>query len=197
MKNKWISFLDLDKCVADYNQSFLDIIHQPLTQEIKNGIKNGERINDILNMDFSPIFKKMLDHGKDFWANIPLFPWSHDLYNSLRSIGEVCFLTSTGTRNSPAAQGKQEWVRKHFKTENMIITHHKFFCAKPNSVLIDDCLLDTQKKEENNCLLFEEWGGNSYLFPNYMKILDNEIKYEDVKKEILDKIENIKINICG
>jgi len=192
MKNKWISYLDMDKVTVDYNQGILDLLDLSMTQEIRDGIKQGKSINDIVGIPFEVFWDKALKKGKDHWTDMPLLPWTKDLYSSLKEMGDVAFLTSTGRQSNPAAQGKQEWVKKHFDTYNIIITHNKFLCAKGNSILIDDNLLNNQSEDESNTYLFECYGGNSFLFPNYMKIIDNEIKYEDVKKQILDKIKRIK-----
>ncbi|KKN19932.1 hypothetical protein LCGC14_0940610, partial [marine sediment metagenome] len=108
-------------------------------------------------------------------------PWAKDLYSKLNEkSGLLAFLTSPSD-NPDCAAGKVKWIKKHFDTKNFIITPRKHFCARPNSILIDD----TQKKVDQ----FIKHGGKAFLWPNPLSFEDGDKEVEKVIEELLKYID--------
>jgi hypothetical protein len=192
MKNRWINFVDLDGVIVNYDKALLKAFGYEINNSIKQKLIDGEDVCSILGIHWSKAVEQTGNIGHEHWVQMEPYPWTFDLIDSLKKYGEVAFLTSTGRHFSPAAQGKQEWIRQKFNTHNAIIAKEKFYMAKPNALLIDDDEGNRKTPQESNVVNFEKWGGNSFLWPNANKMLYNHIKYEDVKKELIDKIIKIK-----
>ncbi len=99
---------------------------------------------------------------RDFWANIGVTDWCYELIDICASaVGKenVCILTSP-TLDPDCVAGKMEWIQKEMPTwlhRQFLIGPCKQFCARPGSLLIDDC--------EENVRKFRERGGLAWEFP--------------------------------
>ncbi|HDZ13855.1 hypothetical protein LCGC14_1334950 [marine sediment metagenome] len=111
---------------------------------------------------------------EDFWADMPKQPWCNELVDFLESQEgySVCLLTAPSRKN---ATGKQRWIRKNlpkfYNEKRYLIGPGKWFCAGPDSILIDD--------RGKNCKKFIEWGGRAIVFPapwNHRRYCTDPIK---------------------
>ena len=99
--------------------------------------------------------------GYDFWANLPVYDTAEEVVDICqKAVGpeNVCLLTSPcATRG--CAEGKIEWVRKHFPQfkRRVLVGEAKEFCASPTSMLVDD--------HDNNIDAFHRAGGWVFLYP--------------------------------
>tara|TARA_R100001530_G_scaffold55615_1_gene40780 strand:+ start:202 stop:801 length:600 start_codon:yes stop_codon:yes gene_type:complete len=97
----------------------------------------------------------------EFWANLPVIPGAKEFVAQLQEhCLSVTILTSSAW-SSDGPKGKMDWLRKHFgKGTKAYICYggaSKALCAKPNSILIDDC--------DRNTDAFEAVGGEAILVP--------------------------------
>jgi len=99
---------------------------------------------------------------REFWANIhpsPECEWLPDLCGQVVGRKNV-FLLSSPIDNPDCIAGKLEWIYKNLPTwlhRQFIFTHHKWVCAKPDTLLIDDYDMNIQK--------FVAYGGQTILVP--------------------------------
>ena len=121
--------------------------------------------------------------NEDFWADMPKQPWCDELVDFLESQEgySVCLLTAPNKDN---ATGKQRWIRKNLPIykDRYLIGPTKWFCAGPDSILIDD--------REQNCQDFIAAGGQAIVFPapwNSWHGVENQV--ETVKLRFL--------RVCG
>ena len=185
-KNKEIFiFLDIDGVIGNWLQNVCNTFDIDLNDEdLRNKLKNGEKIENYIEGGEDKMWEEIDKKGSEWWEDMELFPWSRTLRNKLKKEGKVCLLTSP-PRNPEATVGKINWIKKHFKdTNNFLIGKNKYFCASPKSILIDD-----SEKKINK---FEEAGGNIFLWPNSLEILDGKVKIEELYKEVMEKIGKIQ-----
>ena len=126
------------------------------------------------------------EQGEDWWADMEKFSWTDDLIDLARKeADEFCILTSP-SRNPVCSSGKVKWMQKQFgKTfKDFMIGSNKHICATSNSLLIDD----TEKKVNE----FREYGGHAFLWPHPLKLIDKDVKIEDVFQDLKDYIKEIK-----
>ncbi len=99
---------------------------------------------------------------REAWANMPPSPdccrivdWARDLVGY-----ENVYLCTTPTRCGECMAGKLDWIKKNlgpWAYRNYIMTPKKFVCARPGTLLVDDC--------DRNVELFKEWGGEAVIWP--------------------------------
>lgn len=101
--------------------------------------------------------------GPEWWANLPLYPWAHELVALLcdRSAveGMEFLIATTPSRHANSTAGKVTAIQKFCGEQfrGYAITPRKWLFGAPGRVLIDD--------NEDNCRKFEERGGRAFLFP--------------------------------
>lgn len=100
---------------------------------------------------------------KDFWENIPIYPWAHQLVRTCEDIvgvENVGILTHPEKRSDGCYDGKKAWIRTHLGpdyVDRLVAGQAKKFCARPTTLLIDD--------SEKNGRSFVRAGGKFYLWP--------------------------------
>jgi len=161
-------FLDLDGVVSDFSLAMCQTMGlNHLSTTLRDRLENNYMVsNEVCAETF---WNKVTSEGTDWWANIPLTPWAHNLYNGLSNVAPVCFLTAPHDNDPLSLAGKAMWIKKHFKTDCFLVGKRKEFCASPKAVLIDDYIRNVQR--------FVEAGGLAYHWPNPDK-LRNEGNWE-------------------
>ncbi len=104
-------------------------------------------------------FWKAIDAaGSDFWAYMPEYPWCQQLYDDCCKHGPTILLTSPSQCPS-STHGKLRWMQEKFgrRFRDYLMGAKKEFCARPDTVLIDD--------SDANCKKFQDHGGRAILFP--------------------------------
>lgn len=188
-KNTVKTFLDMDGVISDWIGSAAKLCDLDLNdKEIREGIKkdNGFVENYV---DPDTLWKKIEEAGSDFWENLELFPWSKKLYNAVKGASdEFSILSSPGKfpiTASQACAGKVLWLDKHFDNhEDYIFCYQKYRCADENSVLVDD----SDYKIEP----FQEAGGNGFLWPNPLSLLDGDVDVDETINDLVKLIESLK-----
>jgi 5'(3')-deoxyribonucleotidase len=99
--------------------------------------------------------------GLDFWANLDKTSEADELVEYLEQrFGEenICILSSP-CLTPGCVEGKLLWIKKHYPrlARSYLFGPRKEFCARPNTLLIDDL--------DHNVWKFREHGGAAILFP--------------------------------
>ncbi len=174
----------MDGVCTDFVKSCINAHNLNLESTLLNWKKNypGEfRAYKVLGITNSLFWKKIDEQGEDFWVNLDEYPWFWDLYSTLKSIGEVIFLT-TPSSNPCSLSGKLKWLQKRFGSnfKDYILTPHKHLLAGKNSFLIDDYPVNIEK--------FTAHGGKGILFPQYWNTAND---VSDKINYVLTEIERL------
>lgn len=157
------AYLDADGVVGDFDRAVFSVFGLDSNfDQVKSWDGHAKALTLLLGREVttSEMWEKIAEQGFDFWANLPLLPWAHDLFTICKeNCKEVVMMTSpTNPARRFAAGGKLEWLEKHFPdADGYILTDKKYLAAKAGYLLIDD--------NEIWCKEFEERGGSSYCFP--------------------------------
>jgi 5'(3')-deoxyribonucleotidase len=147
-------FLDQDGVLANWQQHVFDTFDVASPTHIQRAeYDTWKCCGFTTENDF---WRKLDEYGDEWWANIPPFEYTQDLWQLCNRIAPTCILTKTGP-NPSAASGKMKWIDKHLNTHNFLMGRVKRFCAGPQALLIDD--------KEKNCMDFVKHGGNAFLWP--------------------------------
>lgn len=154
-------FLDLDEVLADWLTPTLRLLGRDPEQAVVEWAELSPRPWDVfeaLGMSANKAWSAIDNAGAEHWANLPLHPWSLQLYSHCSAIAPTYLLTSPSLSPSCAA-GKVEWIQRHFGKgfRDFLIGPAKVACARPGAVLIDDSPI--------NCRKFIGAGGGAILFP--------------------------------
>lgn len=156
-------FLDMDGVIADWNRQFCIISKIDNDEIIKNWPAGVTEINDVLGITKSQMWGRV-GANKDFWLDIPVFPYAHELVDYLRGRYEVRICTSPSSDPQCVAD-KLKWLAKNkFKFgKKYHINPEKWPLAGPGRMLIDDMDKNIDKWANPP----ESWaiGGETFLFP--------------------------------
>jgi FMN phosphatase YigB (HAD superfamily) len=164
-------FLDLDDTL---NSLTLHILGTVCNLDI--GTHDYHRFPSEVGYDIIAAYEKLKPAGfpeysvQEFWENVPRIAWSHTprapefdwlLDQSIGLVGpeNVCLLTSP-TKDPESLAGKLEWIHMNlpsFMHRQYLVGPRKHFCARPDSLLIDD--------SDENVKKFREHGGHAILVP--------------------------------
>lgn len=185
---KIIVYLDMDGVLSDWLGAAcklcdVDLNDEEIRQEIKK--RNGF-LDDYV--DEKTLWKNIEKEGVDFWTGLELFPWSKKLYNTLEKLAdEFAILSSPGKFTkiaAPACNGKVLWLDNHFNNkERYIFGYKKYLCASANTILVDD--------SKNKIDPFIEAGGNGFLWPNPLELIDGDIDVDDTIDELVEHIKKL------
>jgi hypothetical protein len=152
-------------------------------EELKEELKKEDNVENHISED--EMWKKIDAKGEEYWTELELYPWANKLYKKLQEKSPyVCFLTSPA-ENEISLSGKAKWVKKHFdNTTEFLIGKPKWYCANKNTLLIDNSKKNTDK--------FDDFNGNTFLWPNSNKLLDGDINVNDTIKELMEYIDELR-----
>lgn len=116
-------------------------------------------VYDDLGVPEDEVWARINSYGPEWWANLPAYSWSRDLWSRLEALGYDMSICTSPCTIGNSAKGKTEWIRKHIAPtwRDYVITPKKYRVANPRAVLIDD----SDKKIEE----FREYGGIGIVFP--------------------------------
>ena len=153
----------MDGVIADWNKQFCVISGLDHSEVIKNWKPGITDISDQLGISKSQMWGR-IGANKDFWMDIPVFPYAHEMVDYLRSKYEVRICSSPSSDPLCVAH-KLEWLNKNkFKFgKKTHINHEKWPLAGPGRLLIDD--MDKNIEKWSNPP--EPWAvaGPTLLFP--------------------------------
>jgi hypothetical protein len=187
-KNKIHLLIDLDGVLTNWEKAAAKICGVDYEdQKIRDELKNGKRIEDFVGGD-KKMWPMIDKKGEDWWADLEKFSWTDNLIKLIKK-EDKDFTVLTSPANNPfCASGKIKWMRKHFGEDfkDFLIGKKKYLCASSNSLLIDD----TEKK----CKEFKEYGGNTFLWPHPLFIIDGDKNIDDVLGDLKNEINKLKQN---
>ena len=184
--NKLVVFIDLDGVCSYWEEAAAKacgIYYKD--EEIRKELKNGKRLEKFVGGD-SKMWPIIDSKGEKWWENLEKFYWTEDLISLVKKESNEWCILSSPNRNPECLSGKVKWMQKNWGKEfkNYLIGSNKHLCAHPNALLIDD----TPKKINK----FKEYGGQAFLWPHPLKIIDGDIKIEEVLQDLKDYIKEIK-----
>jgi len=159
-------FIDMDGVLVN----FVDGVFKAMEIEDWEVIPGEWKIAKWKNVG-SDFWDRFYEHiTYDVWANLEPYEWMDDIVSlAVRLVGkENVFILTSPTIEGPSAQGKTSFVRKHlgkYFATRMIITPHKYLCAAPDRLLLDDSDKKLQK--------FVAFGGKGCLIPMPWNSLHN------------------------
>jgi 5'(3')-deoxyribonucleotidase len=174
-----IIFDDMDGVLCNFIKgaaNLFGIEYDELMKKWKPGCYDMESILGISREDF---FNRITSAGEDYWANIPEFPHTRELYDYCCKMATTRIL-SAPTYDPRSLSGKLKWLQARFgyNFRDYIFTARKEDCAANDRVLIDD--------HELNIRRFKECGGHGILWPAIYNKRHQEAEnaFEIVKKEL-------------
>lgn len=174
-------FLDLDDVLNDFTLTALQFVGCPVAA--RSFAAYDERWGFDIIQAVNALHPTKTWRLKEFWNSIPRSVWANlpkseefdqvlDFAINLVGRSNVCILTSP-TLDPSCAAGKVEWIQRNMPADmnrQYFIGPRKWFCAAPESLLIDDCECNTQ--------LFKNHGGQAILFPRPWNSKHN-VNYRD------------------
>lgn len=151
-------YIDLDGVCVDFIGSaakLFGMTKEELMPKWKPGLWD---MSEVVGLSHAEFFKKLEEGGEDFWADMELYPWADELYESCKKLAPTYFLTMP-TGDPRCLSGKlkmlHRWHGHGFS--DYVMTKHKDHCANSHTILIDDHDLNVEK--------FKKSGGHAILFP--------------------------------
>lgn len=174
--------LDMDGPCSRFVHSALRALD--LDHKIDNYPEGATNLNEITSLPYPEMYAKIDPLGSSFWRNLEETPSFWKLYEGLSELGEVSFCTSPSL-DSNSSKGKVEWIQDRFgkNFRNYIITNRKYFCADPNTILIDDTA--------EMCDQFIAHGGIAIKYPTRLNGLEHVCSEEDRAEYVLDLARRI------
>lgn len=162
--------LDMDGVLVDFAKGVFDL----------TGLPRPER----LWWDFVPNESWAL-MGYDFWAGLDPYPeFTRIVEAAEEKVGpDNVALLSSPIETRGCLEGKKEWVRKHLPEyqRRLILAPCKEFCARPQSILVDDY--------EGNIQKFTQAGGWGILVPREWNMLYHQHDWLDATLKEIRAIE--------
>ena len=165
---KCMIFLDLDGVCCDYVIQVLNY-HLKTEREYLKLLQDNpddhpyKVLEDLIGVkDQNAYWDEVERYGVKYWSEMPVFDWFDHLYDELKKVSEVKFLTSAPMMTT-AHHGKAEWVKQNAGKDalyDLIIcpSPMKKFLAQPGRVLIDDT--------KSNIIGWRENNGHAFHFPS-------------------------------
>jgi 5'(3')-deoxyribonucleotidase len=179
-------FIDMDGVLSNWLDAACESLGIDVkNKEIRQKTKGGIWLDQMGFFTEEEMWNIITAEGTDWWANLPIYPWATRLINKMKEFGEIHFLTSPGLCEM-APTGKVQWIMKFFGKEylrQLIIAKHKYMCAGPDRILIDD--------SERRLKEFVDAGGYGFLWPCPFSIEDGDIGVDDTIEKIIMKIRGI------
>ena len=157
--------LDMDGVIADFVGGALDRFEARLDgREVVfcNGTRHpwppGEyEVNKVLGVDAYYFWERLNHPG--FWSGLPAYLWLGELMEALQ--GHEVFVCSMPTISGGrrCLSEKLFWLQRHVPelANRYVFATHKFLCARPDTLLIDD--------SDIQCHAFRLANGRACLFP--------------------------------
>jgi 5'(3')-deoxyribonucleotidase len=172
-------FLDLDGVLVDWSGGLCKLMNiDPMCDEAQRILKMDKAISGWKFGSVENVERKVNEAGYDFWYNLELTPWAYNLLHLCEQYSPVYFLTSPGPFHA-AGHAKLDYIEKHFRSTNTIITKHKEICAGPRYVLIDDL--------KRNITEWEHHGGIPFHWPCQWELRKNP----DLLESTLSNLEQL------
>jgi len=171
-----VVYLDMDGVCTDFVSAGTlahDRIPAEILAEWERDFKAEFRPYVVMGLDKAEYWRTIDDQGEAFWTGLDEYPWFWQLYESLREIAPVIFL-SAASRAPTSLSGKLKWLQARFGEgfREYIFTAYKQQVAGHLALLVDD--------NDRNAQRFTDAGGTSVLFPqpwNSGPRVENKLDY--------------------
>jgi 5'(3')-deoxyribonucleotidase len=174
--------LDVDGVVCNFITNIVDINNQFFSKK---------SYEDIVDFDLSKCFgvaeyKKILQTfiERDSCLDLPLYPGALYMYNELRTIGEVIFVTAPLYSYPNWCEQRFAWLKKNFSADK----EHVIFTSNKNiadvDVLVDDAAHNLErwkKKNKPSIKISRPWN------KHYQHVLS-----ADNEEDVIRHIKNLK-----
>lgn len=155
-----IIYLDMDGVVSDAHGAFLKAMgREDLIADYHVAHAGVFDVNKAAGKSAAEMWRDVARGGRALWSKMRELPWARDIYDRLRKVGDVVFLTSP-SQDPESLAGKLEWLQRFTRKKDFtdyIMTARKDLLAGPGRVLVDDRL--------ENVEAFRKAGGKAVLFP--------------------------------
>ena len=177
--------LDMDGVLSDLFSGAFDLFNPILNRDvtIEKYVEDGFGWDLVTYYGISQKeFWDIVEQKGDFWLTLKPFWWASELYNFLKTMGEVTIVTSPVLDHSCAAQ-KLQWLHENLdiSSRDVFIGSKKWLMAG-NGILIDDY--------HKNVDSFREKGGEAILLPSNWNT--ENLEYRQIKNTILNYLDNEK-----
>jgi 5'(3')-deoxyribonucleotidase len=147
-------FLDLDGVLVNWSGGLCKLMGiDPMCPEAQKILKMDKAICGWKFGSIEDVNNRVNEAGYDFWYNLELTPWAYNLIHLCEQYAPLYYLTSPGPFNA-SGHAKLDYIEKHFRSTNSIITKHKEVCAGTKYILIDDLKRNIDQWEHNNGIGF-------------------------------------------
>lgn len=156
-------YLDMDSVLVNLEKSVVKLLELDYDEFMKARKPNSWEMADSLGIDEAELWDKdkgiVCKQPASFYREMEAYPWSRELYDRCKELGEVNFLT-TPIKSANCAAGKWLWILDFAGIDGvnkLWLGKDKFKMAAPHRILIDD--------KPKNVDQFNEHGGIGILFP--------------------------------
>lgn len=166
--------LDMDAVIASFAEAACKAHGIPLP----NSIPNGTYLYDAVGSK-RKFWSKCA--SRQFFASIPLYPWSKKLVETIDKSGVPWIILTKAPMGSESLAGKEEWVRRNFPKHTnkiWIMRGTKSYMAAPWRMLIDDKFSNIEEWNAAACL------ARGFHWPELhpSQINEAEKRIEDIRK---------------
>jgi 5'(3')-deoxyribonucleotidase len=176
-KEKINILLDMDGVLADFITSAVRVFNKNLGTNVtmeQYATEFGQwGLNEPFNITVNKAWE-FISKEENFWIDIKPYPWAKELYEWLKTIGDVTIITSPSLHEDCATQ-KMIWLKKHLEinTSDVFIGSKKYLMAG-NGILIDDYPV--------NCEKFTKSRGKAILIPSNWNTVN--LTFDKIKEVI-------------
>lgn len=156
-----IILLDLDGVLVDFVRGSCDLLNISYDELLKRWPAGDWNYYKNFAVTTDQFYETINGASEDFWANLPEYPDARELYEFCSSLAPTYFCTA-GVHSPASHSGKVRWLQKWMNDpdfDNFVLTRHKYLCARPDALLIDDA--DYQVDN------FNRDGGKGVLIPRH------------------------------
>ena len=185
--------VDLDGVLADFLLSALNVCGR--LDLYDNWPPGHWDIVSVLGVTANGFWSMINARGYEFWAGLPAYPWTHELWERLKEIADrerADLIICTAPSLSPdCLKGKAMWMKAAFGHgfNDYIITGKKHLLASARVALIDD--------REATVVKFSSAGGHGILFPSISNAYEITPDFDLIEEAVLIPLGRLTEGIGG
>jgi len=135
-----IILVDMDGVLADFVACVCELFGKDPIRTQNNWKPGNYDICPELGVSPEKLWGKVEEEGEELWAGLKPYPWARDMYDWLKTQGDVIVLTQP-TLDPGCLSGKLRWLYEFTgddKFRDFIMSPRKDAFANEDSLLIDD-----------------------------------------------------------
>lgn len=175
--------LDMDGVISDIFSGLLTFLNETYSRDvdIESYLSGGGTydVGKFYGLSNKDLWEEIIPEEKKFWLDMPAFPWTLELYNFLRSQGEVT-IVSKPTKDPQCSVDKLIWLKRvlNIDRDDVFLGAKKYLMAG-NGILIDDY--------PGNIEEFRLYGGKAILLPSNWNT--SNLSFELIKNTIIQNLQ--------